>query len=139
MVEGWAVYGEDVMVRQGWGAAENARYRFFTLRSHMVVATNALLDIGLHTGQMTEAEAVRFMVEEGLQEKAIAEKKLVRAKLDSTQLCQYFLGYQEILDLERDYRAKLGKATFKQRTFDDALVTHGSIPVKHLRRYLLGE
>ena len=69
----------------------------------------------------------------------MAEKKLVRAKLDTTQLCQYFLGYQEILDLERDYRAKLGKTPFKQRTFDDALVGHGSIPVKYLRRYLLGD
>ena len=139
MVEGWAVYGEDVMDREGLGAADNARYRFFTARGHMVVATNALLDIQLHSGQMSEAEAVRFMVEEGMQAQAVAEKKLVRAKLDTTQLCQYFLGYQEILDLERDYRAKLGKTPFKQRTFDDALVGHGSIPVKYLRRYLLGD
>ena len=105
----------------------------------MVVATNALLDIELQTGQMSDAEAVRFMVEEGFQEQAMAEKKLIRAKLDSTQLCQYFLGYEEILELERDYRAKVGQTPFKQRTFDEALVGHGSIPVKYLRRYLLGE
>lgn len=138
MVEGWAVYGEEVMIRSGWGGAQNRHYRFFTLRGQMVVAANALLDIGLHTGQMSDAEAVRFMVEDGLQEQAMAEKKLLRAKLDSTQLCQYFLGFDEILELERDYRAKLGAAAFKQRTFDEALVGHGSIAVKHLRRLLLG-
>jgi uncharacterized protein (DUF885 family) len=138
MVEGWAVYGEDVMVRLGWGGAENDRYRFFTLRGHMVVATNALLDTQLHTGTMSEQEAVRFMVEEGFQERAMAEKKLTRAKLDTTQLCQYFLGYEEILELERDYRVKVGDAAFRQRVFDEALVQHGSVAVKHLRRYLLG-
>ena len=139
MVEGWAVYGEDVMVKLGLGGAENPRYRFFTLRSHLVVATNAMLDIGLQTGRMSEEEAVRFMVEEGYQEQAMAEKKLVRAKLDSTQLCQYFLGYSEIVELERDYRVKVSDAAFRQRTFDEALVGHGSIAVKYLRSLLLGE
>ena len=46
---------------------------------------------------MTEDEAVRFMVEEGFQEQAQAEKKLLRAKLDTTQLAQYFLGFDEIV------------------------------------------
>lgn len=139
MVEGWAVYGEDVMVKLGLGGAENDRYRFFTLRGHLVVATNAILDIQLHTGAMSDADAIKLMTEEGFQENAMAEKKLVRAKLDTTQLCQYFLGHDEILKLEQDYRAKLGGAGFKQRTFDEALVTHGSVAVKHLRRYLLGQ
>ena len=49
---------------------------------------------------MTDEEAVRFMVEEGFQEQAMAEKKLLRAKLDSTQLAQYFLGLDEIEELE---------------------------------------
>jgi uncharacterized protein (DUF885 family) len=85
---------------------------------------------------MSDAEAVRFMVEDGFQERAMAEKKLLRAKLDSTQLVQYFLGYDEIRALERDYRKQAG-ARFSQRAFDEALVGHGSIAVKLLRRYLV--
>ena len=63
----------------------------------------------------------------------MAEKKLVRAKLDSTQLRQYFLGLDEIETLERDYRKKVG-AAFNQRTFNEALIGHGSVAVKFLRR-----
>jgi hypothetical protein len=48
------------------------------------------------------------------------------------------LDYDEILELERDYRTKVGDAGFRQRAFDEALVRHHSIAVKHLRRYLLG-
>jgi len=136
MVEGWAVYGEGLMVGLGWGGAENDRFRFYDLRGRMIVASNILIDIQLQSGRMTEAEAVRFMTEEGFQERAQAEKKLLRAKLDSTQLAQYFLGHQELQALEADYRKQKG-AGFSQRAFDEALIGHGSIAVKFLRRYLL--
>ena len=133
-VEGWAVYGENLMTRLGYGGAKNARYRFFALRGDMIVATNALIDAQLHSGQMTEDKAVRFMVEEGFQEQAQAEKKLHRAKLDTTQLSQYFLGLDEIQQLENDVKARAG-AGFRQREFNEKLAGHGSIAVKHLRRY----
>jgi uncharacterized protein (DUF885 family) len=136
MVEGWAVYGEGQMVQRGWGGAKNDRFRFYDLRGLMVVASNAILDVELQSGRMSDAEAVRFMVEEGFQEQAMAEKKLLRAKLDSTQLVQYFLGYDEIRALEADYRKRVGER-YSQRTFNEALVGHGSIAVKLLGRYLL--
>jgi uncharacterized protein (DUF885 family) len=139
MAEGWAVYGEDLMVlRNGWGGAKNDRYRFLTLAGHLIVAGNAILDIKVHTGQWGEAEAIKFMVDGWMKEKAYAESKLHRAQLDSTQLTQYFLGWDEILELERDYKAKVGKA-FSQRAFDEALVGHGTIAVKYLRQYLMGK
>jgi len=133
-VEGWAVYGENLMTQFGYGGSRNARYRFFALRGDLIVATNALIDAQLHSGQMSEAEAVRFMVEEGFQEQAQAEKKLRRAKLDSTQLSQYFLGLDEILQLEKEVKARAG-TNFRQREFNEKLTGHGSIAVKHLRRY----
>ncbi len=135
-VEGWAVYATKLMTQLGYGGDKNARYRFFALRSDMIVATNTLIDIKLQCGQMTDEEAVRFMVEEGFQERAQAEKKLIRAKLDSTQLVQYFLGYDEILRLENDYRQQVGEK-FNQREFNENLIGHGSIAVKYLRKYLI--
>jgi uncharacterized protein (DUF885 family) len=136
MVEGWAVYGASLVVALGWGDQDSDRFKFYDSRMDMIVATNALLDIKLQSGKMTDEEAVTFMVEHGFQEKAMAEKKLLRAKLDSTQLCQYFLGATEIDELEAEYRKKVG-AAYKQRTFDEAIIGHGSIAVKFLRRYLL--
>lgn len=136
MVEGWAVYGEKLMTELGYGGKHNDRYRFIDLSGQMVVAANAILDIELQSGRMTDEEALHFMIVEGFQERARAERKLWRAKLDSTQLVQYFLGFTEIEDLEREVRAQVGRA-FSQRKFNDGLVGHGSIPVKYLRQYLL--
>jgi uncharacterized protein (DUF885 family) len=133
--EGWAVYGEGLVVQQGFGSEKNDRYRFMDLRGRMIVASNAVLDAGLQGGAMTDGEALRLMIDEGFQEKAQAERKLLRAKLDSTQLCQYFLGWDEILRLEREARAA---GSFDQRKFDEALLSHGTIGVKHLRRFIRG-
>jgi len=132
--EGWAVYGEGLVVQAGFGGAKNDRYRFYDLRGRMIVASNAILDVGLQGGAMKDDEALRFMIEEGFQEKAQAEKKLLRAKLDSTQLCQYFLGWAEIVRLEREARQA---GAFDQRQFDEALLSHGTIAVKHLRGYVM--
>ncbi len=136
MVEGWAVYGEGLMVKLGWGGAENDRFRVYNLIGIMISTANTILDIELQSGHMSDDEAVRFMVEDGFQPRAQAEKKLKRAKLDSTQLVQYFLGLDEIETLEADYRKKVGP-TFRQRAFNEALVGHGSIAVRLLRDYVL--
>ncbi len=134
--EGWAVYGEGLLVALGWGGDRNERFRVFDLVGQMISASNTIIDIGLHSGRMSDDEAVRFMVEEGFQPRAQAERKLLRAKLDSTQLVQYFLGLDEIQALERDYRKQVG-AQFDQRTFDEALIGHGTIPVELVRGYVL--
>ncbi|MFL5264013.1 MAG: DUF885 domain-containing protein, partial [Anaeromyxobacteraceae bacterium] len=133
--EGWAVYGEGLVVQAGFGGARNDRYRFFDLRGRMIVAANAILDVALQGGAMKDEEALRFMIDDGFQERAQAEKKLLRAKLDSTQLCQYFLGRAEILRLEQEARSA---GPFDQRAFDEALLGHGTIAVKHLRGFVLG-
>lgn len=136
MVEGWAVYGETLLVKLGWGGAKNARFRLFDLVGLMISSANTILDIELQTGRMTDDEAIRFMVEDGFQPRAQAEKKLKRAKLDSTQLVQYFLGLDELETLERDYRKQVG-GKFDQRAFDEAVIGHGSIAVRFLRDYVL--
>lgn len=132
--EGWAVYGEHLLVTVGLGAERNDRFAFLDTKGAMIVAANALLDIKLQSGEMTDEQALHFMEDEGFQEAAQAERKLLRAKLDSTQLCQYFLGDVEILDLEKDVRAK---GNFDQRRFNESLISHGTAPVKVLRSFLL--
>jgi len=139
-VEGWAVYGEGLMVTRGWGGAANDRFRFYDLRGQMIVAANTILDVNLQTGKWSDKDAVDFMMKETFQEQAMADKKLLRAKLDSTQLVQYFLGLDEIRTLEKDYQTHAKVKAFDragQRTFDEALIGHGNLAVKYVRRFVL--
>jgi uncharacterized protein (DUF885 family) len=136
MVEGWAVYGTSLVVARGFGDDKNDRYRFFELRGRMVAAANLILDVRLHRGEITDEEALRFLVKEGFQEQAAAEKKLVRAKLDSTQLCQYFLGLDELEVLHRD-AVKAHRGLLDEGKLNEQLIGHGAIAVRFLRQYVL--
>jgi uncharacterized protein (DUF885 family) len=132
--EGWAVYGTTLLTRMGYGGDRNDWFRFNDVKGALVVAGNALLDAGLQGGAMTDEEALRFMNDEWFQERAQSEKKLLRAKLDSTQLSQYFLGKAEIDALEAEVRAR---GAFDQRAFDEGLLAHGTVAVKRVRPFLL--
>ena len=132
--EGWAVYATTIMTKLGYGGSKNLRYCFFDLKGNIRMAINALIDIKLHSREMTEEESIRLMVEEGFQEQAAAEKKLLRSQLETTQLTQYFLGLDEIQQLENEVR-KVKGTSFNQREFNETLIGHGSLPVGCLRSY----
>ena len=138
-VEGWAVYVTQVMMDLGYGADDPAlmlvHWKFF-LRA----ITNAIIDVGIHAGDMDEAEAMRLMVEEGYQERSEASEKWNRARLTSTQLCEYFVGSLEMTDLEREQRRRASAEgrSFVYREHLESVISHGSPPPRALRRLLGG-
>jgi uncharacterized protein (DUF885 family) len=96
--EGWAVYITQVMMDVGYGADDPA-LMLVHWKFYLRAITNTLMDIRIHSGTMDEAEAMRLMVEGGFQEEGEATNKWDRARLSSTQLCEYFLGSVEMHDL----------------------------------------
>jgi hypothetical protein len=94
---------------------------------------NALLDAGVHAGEMTEGEALDLMTGRGFQTEGEAVGKWRRALLTSTQLSTYFTGYIELRGLFADLAAA-GRLS-GSRPYDQVLA-HGSPPPRHLRRLL---
>ncbi|MFL5779136.1 MAG: DUF885 domain-containing protein [Chloroflexota bacterium] len=157
-VEGWAVYVTQVMVDLGYGDREGAlllnHWKLY-LRS----ATNAIIDVRIHTAGMTEQEAVGLMVEGGFQEEAEARAKYDRARLSSTQLSTYFVGSAEMWDIELEARRRAAAAVganvtiepgplpgglgetpgFRYRDHLTRVVRQGSPPTSLLRRLVFGE
>jgi hypothetical protein len=159
--EGWAVYVTQVMIDAGFAADDPAlllnHWKFY-LRS----TTNALIDIGIHTAGMTEAEAIELMVAGGFQEEAEARSKYDRARLSSTQLCTYFVGSVEMWELDRERRKRLAVASgdprgaaavpeprvvggygetpgFVYREHLQEVLSHGEPPIRFLRRFMFAE
>jgi uncharacterized protein (DUF885 family) len=135
--EGWAVYVTQVMMDAGYGADDPAlllaHWKYF-LRA----VTNALMDIRIHTRGMTEDEAMSMMVDGGFQERSEASEKWNRARLSSTQLCEYFLGSVEMGELEREARTRAGDG-FAWRPFLESVISHGTPPMPVIREILYGE
>jgi uncharacterized protein (DUF885 family) len=136
-IEGWAVYSERMMVKAGY-LDYDPRMELTQLKMYLRAVINAILDAKIQAGDMTKDQAIALMTEQGFQEKSEAEGKWVRACLTSTQLSTYFVGFQEIMDLEKAYREKVGE-NFSQKDFNQKLLSHGSPPVRFLRELILEE
>ena len=131
-VEGWAVYAEQVMAEQGYGGAQ-VKMQQLKMRLRLII--NAMLDQGIHTAGMTEAQAMRLMMEEGFQEDGEAAGKWRRAMLSSSQLSTYYVGSLEVNDIREAYEKKNGKVKDMKRLHDQML-SFGSPAPKYVKELM---
>ena len=134
--EGWAVYSEQLMFEAG--VQSDPRHELAQLKFWQRAVLNAMIDTGLHAGDMSEDEALRLLLEEGHQTKKVAEEKIRRAQVTSVQLSTYFVGWQQIAKLRDEQKAARG-AAWSLREFNDALLAHGTPPIPYVRDIFFGE
>ncbi len=137
--EGWAVYVTQVMMDVGYGADDPA-LMLIHWKFYLRAITNTMMDIGIHAGAMDEDDAMRLMVDGGWQERSEATEKWSRARLSSTQLCEYFLGSVEMHDLEAEARrrAEADGTEFVYRPFLESVLAHGTPSTPVIREILFG-
>jgi len=134
-IEGWAVYAERIMAEQGYpGDGDPRTVHMQQLKMQLRTIINAILDARIHGHGMTETEAMTLMTGRGHQEEGEAAGKWRRALLTSAQLSTYYVGYTEVSDLARDLRA--ADPGQGDREIHDAMLAHGSPPVRLLRTLL---
>ncbi|MCC7224924.1 MAG: DUF885 domain-containing protein [Chitinophagales bacterium] len=134
MIEGWAVYGERMMLEQGYGNNEPEMWLMYykwNLRS----TCNTILDYGIHVLNYSEKQVNDLLVREAFQQSAEAGEKWRRATLSQVQLCSYFSGFREIYDLRESLRQQQGEA-FNLKAFHEQFLSYGSAPVKYIKQLM---
>ena len=134
-VEGWAEYIAQVMMDEGF-LDNDPRFRMVMRKIRLRVISNAVLDIKMHTMNMSDQQAMDLMTKESFQTQAEADGKLQRAKLSSTQLPTYYVGIREWFALREKYQAAAGK-TFDLLKFHDLVLDEGPLPVPVVEKLLL--
>lgn len=135
MIEGWAVYTEKMMLEAGYGGDQlemGLMYYKWNLRT----VCNTILDYGVHVNDLTEEDAMGLLTKEAFQQKSEAVGKWRRARLSQVQLCSYFTGYYEIMQLRDEMREFLGEE-FDLKAFHEEFLSYGSAPVKYIRLLML--
>lgn len=128
MVEGWAVYGERMMLESGYGDNTPEMWLMYS-KWNLRTVTNTILDYSVHVLGMTEEQALDLLVRQAFQTKGEATEKWHRAKVSSVQLTSYFSGYSEIMDLRERRKQQLGPR-FDLKAFHEQFLSYGSAPVK---------
>ncbi|GGH21614.1 DUF885 domain-containing protein [Mucilaginibacter phyllosphaerae] len=131
MIEGWAVFSEQEMIDAGFG--DNApEMRLMWYKWHLRSVYNTILDYSVHTGAMTQEQAVKMLTKEAFQQQAEADGKWKRVSVSSVQLTSYYTGYKEINSLHDEWKKKQAN-NYKLKQFNEKFLSYGSAPVKFIK------
>lgn len=135
-VEGWALYAEQL--GDELGAYEHDPFgKLGFLQSIQFRACRLVVDTGLHAKRWSREQAIRWMVEHNGNPVDSATGEIDRYCAWPGQACGYQIGHLQISALRRQARGSLGQR-FDLRSFDDALLTSGSMPLDLLRQVMHG-
>ena len=137
MIEGWAVYSEEMMLDNGLDN-NSPEMRLMWYKWHLRSVCNAILDYSVHAENMSKQAALKLLTTEAFQQQAEAEGKWKRVNVSSVQLDSYYAGYKEIMDLRDAYKKKLGEK-YKLKNFNEKFLSYGSAPIKYIKEAILAK
>lgn len=137
MIEGWAVYGELMMMESGWGDNTPEMWLMYS-KWNLRAICNTILDYGVHVQGMTREQALQLLMQDAFQSETEANGKWRRAQLSSVQLASYFSGFSAIIALREERRQQLAEK-FDLKQFHEQFLSYGSAPVPMIRELMIGQ
>ena len=125
--EGWALYGEEMLMRTGL-YPENSAAQGQILRLSRYRAARIGVDVNLHTGRWGFEQAVKYFMEGGGLDREAAEGEAAGAASSPSQKISYITGKWQIMRLLGRYRDAKGD-NFQLGAFHDELISYGSLPL----------
>jgi uncharacterized protein (DUF885 family) len=136
-VEGWALYGEEMLMRTGL-YPQNSASQGQVLRLARYRAARIGVDVNLHTGRWTFDQAVQYFMEAGGLDREAATGEAAGAAASPSQKITYMVGKWQIMGLLGKYRDRKG-AAFRLGEFHDDLIKNGSLPLSVVAWILLDD
>ncbi|HLN97276.1 MAG TPA: DUF885 domain-containing protein [Pyrinomonadaceae bacterium] len=137
LIEGWALYGEEMLMRAGL-YPNNTPGQAQVLRLSRYRAARIGVDVNLHTGRWSFDQAVNYFMEAGGLDRESATGEAAGAAASPTQKITYMVGKWQIMRLLGKYRDKQG-ANFRLGQFHDDLIKNGSLPLSVVEWILLDD
>ncbi len=135
LIKGWPIYVEGMLPTSGFGNYD-LRLRLNELKLRLRSAINFQLDFNIHEGGMTKEQAIAYMTRGGFQTPAEAEIKWNQIILNPGEAAYSYVGLQEILDMEKEYKNLKGES-YDRREFLKKLLDYGALPIRHLKKKIM--
>lgn len=136
-VEGWALYGEEMLSRTGL-YPDNSPAQGQVLHLSRYRAARIGVDVNLHTGRWTFDQAVNYFMEAGGLDQESATGEAAGAASSPHQKISYIIGKWQIMNLLGRYKDRQGD-NFNLGQFHDDLIKNGSLPLSIVEWILLDD
>jgi len=131
--EGWALYVESL--GEELGCYKDPYQKMGAYGNEIHRAIRLVVDTGLHTGQMTREDAIKYMMENEAIAETTATAEIERYMAMPGQALAYKIGELKIKELRDKFKMRLGNK-FSLKAFHDALLRGGSMPLSILELYM---
>ena len=131
LLKGWPVYIQNTLVLGGYRNYD-LRTRLHQLKLLLKTVIDFQMDMNIHQGTYTKDKVVDYMTRSGFMTQTEAEGHWRHIVLNPGESSLAYIGYQEILDLEEDYRKLKGEA-FNTKDFLQRILSYGAIPLRTLK------
>jgi uncharacterized protein (DUF885 family) len=132
--EGWALYAEQLGDELG-AYDEDPLGRLGYLQSLSYRACRLVVDTGLHAKRWTRAQAINWFATTNGSSVDDVSSEVDRYCAWPGQACGYKVGHSEIVRLRGKAQTALGPR-YDLRTFDDAVVRSGNVPLTLLEQVI---
>ena len=133
--EGWAHYAEQMMVEEGLGDGD-LKLKIGQIEAALLRDCRFIASIEMHTKGKSVEDAIQIFTKDCGSPEPEARREAFRGTRDPGYI-NYTVGKLEILKLRDDYRAKMGDK-FSLTDFHDRLLAGGLVPIKIIRREMMG-
>lgn len=130
-VEGWALYCESL--GKELGLFTDPYQYVAALGDEIHRAIRLVVDVGLHTKNMTREEAIKYMMSNEAAGEQYATMEIERYMAIPGQALGYKIGALKIAELRNKYQRELGK-DFSLADFHDNILKDGALPLDVLER-----
>jgi hypothetical protein len=135
LIRAWPVFMEETLVTSGF-----KNYDLMLRLNQLKLLLKALMDfkleLNVHQGGISKEDAIRYMTRSGFQSQAEAERRWNRITLKPGESAYVYVGYQEILDIQKEYK-KLKGESYSHKEFFKKLLSYGALPLRHLKKKIL--
>jgi len=135
LIKGWPLYIDEMLVYSGFGNFD-LRLRLNQLKLYLKAIIDFQLDFNIHEGGLAKEQAIAYMTRGGFQTQAEAERIWNCIILNPGDVAHHYVGIQEIMDMEKEYKKLKGDA-FSQKEFLQKLLSYGALPLRQLKRKIL--
>jgi uncharacterized protein (DUF885 family) len=131
LIKGWPIFLDDMFMETGYGNYD-LRMRLNQLKLLLKTVLDFQMDVSVHEGTYTKERVLDTYMTKGFMSKVEAERRWNQIVLTPGMLSQPYIGYCEILGMEKDYR-KLKGESFNYKDFLEKLLSYGAIPLRTIR------
>jgi uncharacterized protein (DUF885 family) len=131
--EGWALYTETL--GKELGLYKNPYQYLGHLSDAMHRALRLVIDVGIHTKNMSHDEAIAYMMAHERVSKEEATAEIERYMAIPGQALSYKIGQLTLIDIKKECQEKLG-GKFDIKDFHSQLLNGGNMPLEVLRKKL---